>query len=245
MQVIACRRRGPVFLLAVGLIWSAFWALQVQQIRFYLVGLPPLLALGFWGMDQRLNDQTKRWVLAVAGLGTLLWLVLPWSDSNQVDRDGPMVELWQRQQTGPYLLGDVTADEVLESVMPWTYRPYQELGEYVPEEGKIWLVYARAHTYYLERDYKLDCVFEDWRFVADLMAADTAEIFVDQLRNDGVTHLLINHGSFLHPLDPDVPEELRQRFAALREGGWIIQETHWMIGRDPDYLQPMVLYRAA
>ena len=203
------------------------------------------MALGFWGVDQQLKDQSKPIFLGLTGLGAVLWMGMPWSDSDQVDRDGPMVELWQRQQTGAFLSGEVTGDQVLESVMPWTYRPYRELTEYVPEDGKIWLVYARAHTYYLERDYKLDCVFEDWRFVNDLMSADSAEVFVSALRNDGVTHLLVNHGSFLHPQDTNVPEELRQRFEALLQNGWISVETHWMIGRDPDYLQPMVLYRVA
>jgi hypothetical protein len=39
-------------LVAFALLWFAFWALSVQQARFFLLAVPPLLALGVAGIDR-------------------------------------------------------------------------------------------------------------------------------------------------------------------------------------------------
>ena len=132
----------------------------------------------------------------------------------------------------------------MDGVMPWTWRVYGDLESYVPEDGKIWLVHTRAHTYYLRRDYRLDCVFEEWRLVESLAEGPDSARFEDELRAEGFTHLLINHAFFLTTVDDETRSVLESRFESMLKQGVLVREASWQIIEGEVGAQvPMVLYR--
>jgi hypothetical protein len=233
-RVRSHRDQVPWMVLAFGLAWALFWALNVQQVRFFLVGLSPLLALGVWGIAHRPVGEL-RVGLGLTAVGMLIWA------------SGPLQNLWKHQDTGAWLQGEVSDEQVLDKVMPWTWRPYQELEAYVPEDGRIWLVHTRAHTYYLHRDYRLDCVFEEWRFVEALATGEGTAFLESELHGGGFTHLLINRAFFLSTVEnPSEAAVLYQRFLSLLDRGILVEQASWKILEgEPGDKYPMVLYRVA
>ena len=216
-------RRGVGLLLA-WVAWMSFvWALTVQQARFYLLAVPALLALLGVGASYALGSRERlrlAWLAACVAVG--LQLIWSWA---------PVSQLWERQFTSQWLAGRLERDELLERMLPETYRATQELERIVPEAGRVWLVWMRGYTYYLRRPYRIDCVFESWRLEALLDRSANATFFGDALRSDGITHLLVNHRFFLQnenaDLRPGRTDLLQSRFASFRDAGEIAPRASW------------------
>jgi hypothetical protein len=202
---------------------SFVWALTVQQARFYLLAVPALLALLGAGSSYALRSRERlrlAWLVASVAVG--LQLIWSWT---------PVSQLWERQSTSQWLAGRLERDELLERMLPETYRATQELEQIVPEAGRVWLVWMRGYTYYLRRPYRIDCVFEAWRLEALLDRSENATLFGDALRSDGITHLLVNHRFFLQngnaDLRPGRTALLQSRFASFRDAGEIAPRASW------------------
>jgi hypothetical protein len=216
-------RRGVGLLLAWVAWLSFFWALTVQQARFYLLAVPALLALLGAGSSYALRARENlrlAWLTAAVAVG--IQLVWSWA---------PISQLWERQSTSPWLAGRLERAELLERMLPETYRATQELEQIVPETGRVWLVWMRGYTYYLRRPYRIDCVFEAWRLEALLDRSENATLFGDALRSEGFTHLLVNHRFFLQngnaDLRPGRTDLLQGRFAAFLDAGEIAPRASW------------------
>lgn len=223
VQVKTPAMRRAIGLLLGWVVWSSIvWALTVQQTRFYLIAAPALVALLAVGASRvRWLEAPSRAAFAAA---LVLAVQLAWSW-------GPVTELWQRQATTDWLAGRLTRDELLARMLPETYRATRELESFVPEDGRVWLVWMRGYTYYLHRPYRLDCVFEAWRFEALLDEAKDAASMGDALRRDGITHVLVNHRFFLQndnaDLRPGRTDLLRDRFAAALRAHELAEAKRW------------------
>jgi hypothetical protein len=125
-------------------------------------------------------------------------------------------------------------------MLPETFVVTREIERWVPEDGRVWLVWMRGYTYYLNRPYRLDCVFEAWRFEALLDASDAPRAVGAALRKDGITHVLVNHRFFLQggnaDLQPGRTDRLRERFAAALAQGQLTVRKRW---------GPIALYEVA
>jgi hypothetical protein len=95
----------------------------------------------------------------------------------------------------------------------------------------VWLVWTRGYTYYLDRPYRLDSVFEGWRFEALLDAAPDPPALAASLRAEGFTHVLVNRRFFLQGTNADTEPgrtaRLRERFAAALAAGALVEEERW------------------
>lgn len=224
----AARRQAVALLLAWTAWMSLFWALTLQQARFYLPAVPALLALlavgsgalrAHWA-GARSSGPRLVWCVA----GALLALQLSWSWA-------PIGELWRRQATSDWLTGRLERDALLARMLPESYQATRELERFVPESGRVWLVWMRGYTYYLRRPYRIDCVFEAWRFEALLDRTELAQHLGGALRADGISHLLINHRFFLQhdnaDLRPGRTDLLRDRFAAALAAGELAPVHSW------------------
>ncbi len=214
----ASLRRLHVGALIFVLLWSGFWALTVQQARFYLLGVPALLAALLVFVD-RWPPRRKNAALLALVLGAAAWFAPPATD------------LWRRQQTGPWLAGKASEAEILSALLPDSYPPMRELEALVPEDGKVWLVWMRGYTYYLRRPYRLDSVFEAYRLEALLDETPDPVEVVNALHADGITHLLV-HGAFFlwednADLRPGRTEQIRERFDRLRALGALRAIHQW------------------
>lgn len=205
-------------LLAFALLWSIFWAFTVQQVRFYLVAVPALIVLLALA-SARLGPGKRRWASVLLAACAFAWFA---------PRAG---ELWKRQHTTEWLAGSLSEDELLTRMLPDSYPPMRELERWVPEDGKVWLVWMRGYTYYLRRPYRYDAVFEGWRLEALLDESESPDDAVERFQRDGVTHLLVHHRFFLHAdsadLRPGRTELLRQRFRGLVSAGALREVQAW------------------
>jgi hypothetical protein len=214
-------RLGPGLLFAFVLAWFGFWAATVQQSRFFLVAVPPALALGTIALG-RLGETRPR----AAGLALTAALVLSVGWATE-----PLRFLWNRQQTSAWLEGTMSREELLSRLLPESYAFEADLEKHVPPDGRVWLVWTRGYTYYLRRPYRLDSVFEAYRFeeLLDRQGADSS--LLDSLAADGISHVLV-HGRFFlvddnADLGPGRTTRLRARFDRLRADGRLVPAATW------------------
>jgi len=207
LGAFALRRHKPVLLAA--LAWTAWWALTVQQVRFWL----PAAAVLSVGVGLLATTTVRAAGLALASVA--------WAAA-------PTTALWRFQETTEWWSGTVTRDALLDRVLPESAAIYRELPALVPADGRVWLVWMRAFTWDFPRAYKLDCVFEGWRLEAALEAGE--------LPTD-VSHLLVNERFFLdgtsadwtatQPLAAGRTERLRATWAAWIAAGRVAEVKRW------------------
>ena len=189
--------------------WTIWWALTVQQVRFWLIAAA-LLSVGVGRIARTARIALPVWILAAG------WAA------------GPAVTLWQTQQTTQWWAGAISRDDLLDRLLPESARVYRELPLYVPEGERVWLVWMRAFTWDFPRPYKLDCVFEAWRLEAALESGIAPE---------DVNYLLINERFFLTGKSADwTPESrldagrtarLTERWAKWRAEGKALEVKRW------------------
>ena len=222
--VVAWKLRGQMqrvrpLWIALGFVigFSVFWALSTQQMRFWLPALPVLVAVTVAGLAGLPRFRAP-------ALGLALLLSAAWT----VDLER---QVWDRQHTGPWLVGAMDEDAVAAALMPDSYGIFPEVHSLVPPDGRIWLIWMRNKTYYLERDFRVDCIFEGWRFEELLEAHEDPASLAAALRLEGFTHMLIHHRFFLvgrnADLEPGRTEELRKRFVALMGAGVLSPVRRW------------------
>jgi hypothetical protein len=194
-----------------------FWAFTVRQARFFLPAVPPLLALLARAVD--LSGARARTLGALVVATSLGWGAELYAG------------LWSRQLTTDWLTGALGRDALLTRLLPESYPALRELDALVPESGRVWLVWTRGYTYYLDRPYRLDSVFEGWRFEALLDSAADPMALRDALRAEGFTHVLIGRRFFLQgsnaELEPGRTARLRARFEAALAAGVLTEEKRW------------------
>jgi hypothetical protein len=207
-------RRAALPLLAFAALFTLFWAATVVQARFFLVALPPLLAAGVAWIEAR----APRLVVA-ALLGAALWGA------------SSAVFLWRRQPTTEWLRGALPREQALARVLPQSYPPARELPSLVPPGERVWLLWMRGYTYYLDVPYKVDCVYEEWRFANLLDRSMNGAQFSRNLREEGATFLLVNESFFLRGGSSDTrpgrTAELRRRFEGLVAEGTLEPARRW------------------
>ncbi|MFH1468844.1 MAG: phospholipid carrier-dependent glycosyltransferase [Pseudomonadota bacterium] len=212
------RLRALLAVLGTVLGFSVFWALSTQQMRFWLPALPLTVALAVAAYDG-LGTRGRPWLLAVVLAGSVAW-------EADLSR-----QVWDRQHTTEFLSGELDADAVASLLMPDSHRLWPEVERLVPPDGRIWLVWMRNKTYYLRRAFRVDCVFEAWRFEELLDAHEEPAETVAALRADGITHMLIHHRFFLAGKNADLTlgrtARLQRRFLELVQAGGLVPLRRW------------------
>ncbi len=203
------------------LFWSVLWAITVQQIRFYLVAVPAWLALLLW----QVQYLEKKWSMRASKvlLGSMIALSLFWFF--------PLGQkIWNRQHTSQWLLHQIDRQTILSRLLPESYALEKDLESLVLPSGKIWLVWMRAHTYYLRRSFREDMVFEAYRF-EDLLDRASLPTIHQSLNKDQITHILIHHQFFLWnnnaDLTPGRTDNIRQKFENLIRTGILHKKRQW------------------
>ncbi len=178
---------------------------------------PPLLALLAAAID--LAGARANALGAVAVAASLAWGAALYA------------AVWTRQLTSAWLTGAVDREALLGRLLPESYPVLRELSGLVPPAGRVWLVWTRGYTYYLDRAYRLDSVFEGWRFEALLDQAPDPAALGASLRADGITHVLVNRRYFLQgesaDTEPGRTARLRGRFDAVLAAGTLVEEKRW------------------
>ncbi len=173
-------------LLSAGLF--VFWLFSSQQLRYLLPAAPALavaLAVAGEAAAAALGPtpgRAFRWVvLAVAGAGVpvvLAWFLFV--DPLRV------------------VLGGETRVHYLARRLDY-YPYYEQVNRELPPSARVWLIHMRRDTYYLERPYFSDFIFEDWTLREWVRAAPDVGALDARVRAAGITHILMRHDLLLDP----------------------------------------------
>ncbi len=204
------RHAGLASALVIGAIgWTVWWALTVQQVRFWLPAAA-ILAVGVGLFASRPVCALPIWI------GAFAWGWLP---------DGM---LWNRQETTAWWAGDVSRETLRDHLLPESAPVYRDIPTLVPEGETVWLVWMRDFTWDFPRPFREDSVFEGWRLETALDA--------DKLPTD-VDFLLVNERFFLtgtnadwdatHTLVVGRTERLRATWAEWHDHGDITEIKRW------------------
>lgn len=94
-----------------------------------------------------------------------------------------------------YLFGKISKDEFLERKCP-DYKSIKFINQNTPKDSKIFYLFSGQRTYYLERDFIYDS-FNDGRLLKRLFDGSVDEnIFLQRLKEQGITHLFIRKDLF-------------------------------------------------
>ena len=198
--------------LILGCGWAILWMFQVQQIRFLMPCIPIFLAVGLSISTNTRRDYRTGSILIAS---MLVWLLVPFQPLNRVLQpqvtplyDAPLTFLWKRQHTSKHLNTPFTQQEIYTLMHGDLGTILNSLSQ---EENiqKVWLVWCRGFTYSIKQSFRVDGVFEGFRWEKLLSEEKTIQEWKHDLKREGISHLLINHQLFL--MDAESPIEKQQQ----------------------------------
>jgi len=189
---------GLALLVSFGLF--VFWLFSSQQLRYLLPATPALaVALGVTG------ERAARTV--AAGLGRAFW----WVVFCVAAAGAPVVLAWFAS-VNPLrvVLGGEPPARYLARRLD--YYPYYELvNRELPPTARVWLIHMRRDTYYLDRPYFSDFIFEDWTLREWVRAAGNADELAARVRAAGITHILLRPELLLDYTRSPIVDDRRSR----------------------------------
>jgi hypothetical protein len=160
----------------------ALWLLASQQLRYLLPAAPPLAVAIVAAAAAAERDaggwfgRAVRGLLLMAAAANAL-VVLAWF--AQVD---PVRVVLGGEPRTAYLTRRLD------------YYPFYEVANReLPAGARVWLINTRRDTYYLDRPYFADFMFEDYTLKMWARAARTPEEIRARAREAGITHVLVRH----------------------------------------------------
>ncbi|HMU34008.1 MAG TPA: glycosyltransferase family 39 protein [Pyrinomonadaceae bacterium] len=173
-------------LAAISGIYFLFWLFSSEQIR-YLLPIVPLLAIAIAASGDGIQDtgMRKAWYYAF-GLASILCVLtsLAWFAMRSPLR---------------VVLGGESRDAYLTRQLDY-YPYYRMLNTDTNANGKVWLVNMRRDTYYIERPYFSDYLFEDWTLRKLVWEAKDINELRARTRELGAEYILARH-DFLFDYD--------------------------------------------
>jgi hypothetical protein len=133
--------------------------------------------------------------------------------------------LWADIAPLSYLQGDVSREAYIEKHRP-EYALYRYANAHLGDEVKVLGLFLGNRGYYCKRRI----VFDIPGFKANLETADTASSVRENLRREGVTHLMINGRLFGHWAHVNLSPEAQARLAAF-----LRTETQSIMRTNMDY----------
>ncbi len=185
--------------------WFLLWAVQVQQIRFFIPAVGVIVIYGLIKIPQN-----RLWILASL---SIIWSIYP------------IQHLWKRQQGFDYWTKYVDERDFLRTQLPENY-PIDEYINSMESHKKVWYVWMRGYTYYSPKEIRVDSVFGAWRFEKLLEQSERPTDVVLSLHRDNISHVVINHRFFLVDGNADLQEgrteKLQLQFQLLIEDDLLI-----------------------
>lgn len=210
------RRRGAALLAAGAALAVAGWAVGPPRGRYLLPVLPLLAALGAAGWRHAVAATPRR---ARVLLATLLVAALGWSATGGAS----LLEMRRLACT----LGVADGEELMRRYV--TYWPaIRPVNTELPVDAKLLLV-GESRPFLLDRDLVVEDPFQRPLLAELAEAAAAPEDIAAALRQQGVTHLLVNHQegrriaalngrpSYLEPLDEAAARRLAGFFSRCLE----------------------------
>jgi hypothetical protein len=186
--------------LLVSFTLFVFWLFSSQQLRYMLPAVPAL-AVALAVIGQRAAQALG------AGLGRAFWWVTLCVTAAGV----PVVVAWFAVLSPVrVVLGGEPPVRFLERRLD--YYPYYELvNRDLPATARVWLIHMRRDTYYLDRPYFSDFIFEDWTLREWVRGSASADELAARVRAAGITHILLRPELLLDYTRSPIVDDRRSR----------------------------------
>ncbi|MFN0149350.1 MAG: ArnT family glycosyltransferase [bacterium] len=173
-------------LLVLSTLSLALWAWGPQQLRFFIPALPALSVLAAWVLDRVASEARQTWFARLALAITLAYFtfftihIVAVTVPNQL----------------PSAIGLEKREDYLHRRLQ-PYDPMTRASRELPPNAKLLLVWENR-GYYLDRPYIADSFYES-SWVMQLLEQDqSGDVLEKRLRDEGVTHVMINDPLGLH-----------------------------------------------
>lgn len=178
----------PKIAAVVAVVVFLFWMFSSQQLRYLLPIFPALavaIVLAADRISQRVGGFQRIFAISIAGLSISGVLV----SSSWFLRTAPVRTVFGGETRGAYLTRNIDY-----------YPYYQWINNETPKDARIWLINMRRDTYYLDRAYVADYIFEDWTLRKMVWESkDLAELKA-KVEAMGVQYVLTRH-DFMFDID--------------------------------------------
>jgi hypothetical protein len=170
------------------------------RIRYISPIIPPLIVLSVFGLQnlfrigsrfsaQNINKLFRASVLLMPCLALAINGGYIWSQFKSID---PI----------PFIIGKVSRDEYIAKRIP-EYPVEKYINNNLDDKSKILFVLIGNRGYYCDREYTHDMGI----LQRSIGAAGKAEDILEDLRKNGITHLLINYSLFERWINDNFPEK--------------------------------------
>lgn len=184
---------------AVSGVLFIFWLFSSEQLRYLLPALPGL-AVSVAASCALIAGRGKggariiQWTLIAIALAGCLTTLAWFAEQNPL-----------RVVAGGEARGDYLARRL-------DYYPYYEVvNTELPKGARVWLINMRRDTYYIERPYFSDYMFEDYTIKRYVDEARTAADVRARARAAGITHLMVRYDVLLDYDRTPIVDERRSR----------------------------------
>ncbi len=183
-------RKEVLYLLGFSAAFYFFWMISSQQIR-YLLPIFPLLSLAITITYDQLIQKglTPKWQIINKIFLTLVMIIF-------------LVNLviigyyFNSFKYGQLFTRQISATDYLRNKFDY-YVAYEYMNQKTPPESKLFLVDISNQSYYLEREYFGDSVFEDYTLTKIVQSSKTTIEIKDKIRAIGITHLVYRRSILL------------------------------------------------
>jgi hypothetical protein len=196
-------RREKKFLLVFSILFFSFaFFSSGLRIRYIAPIIPPLTVLSVFGLrnifsigGQMSSHNAKKACITLALLIPCIALAL---------NAGYLMSQFKSVDPIPFITGKISRDQYIEKYIP-EYPALLYINNKLNPHAKILFVLIGKRGYYCNREYTNDMGI----LQRSINKAEKTEDILDELKKNGITHLLINYRLFERWMDDTFPEEKR------------------------------------
>lgn len=214
-------RRILSWLLLIGFLLYTVWFLQTHQTRFLMPASSIFALISAIGLYWLWNLGSRWWPTIVKTVLIGLFVYFNWI-TNPADRN-------QVKNSWPFLSGQMTRDQFLESVIPG-YEVFSFANDNLSDDAYLWMALYESRGYYLDQEYMWANPISqrDVRLENFMDGSELAE----ELHQRGFTHIIF------------WTDQL-ETFSYIRYGPELIELTHNLLSEHAKLIYqstPLELY---
>jgi 4-amino-4-deoxy-L-arabinose transferase-like glycosyltransferase len=159
-----------------------------MRIRYILPIIPPLVILSMYGLQSIYLIISEGVIKSKkAGSISIFVIIIVMISINA----WYIVNLFHRVDPFPYIQGTITRDAYIQKKRP-EYSVFQYANQYLSADSSILGLFIGNRRYYCDRNI----IFDFKLFEKYVIGSESADEIVCRIKNEGITHLLINRDIF-------------------------------------------------
>jgi len=197
------RREKKILLVFSALFFGFAIFTAVLRIRYISPMIPPLTVLSVFGLINlyKIAEQISSLIVRRACIAMLV-LIICFAfvlNADYIKRQFKYVD------PIPFITGKINRDEYIGRYIP-EYPAVRYINNHLDTLAKVLFIFIGNRGYYCDRDYS-----HDMNMIQNSISKAEKPIdILEELKKQGITHLLINYGLFDRWMDNNFPEEKQE-----------------------------------